>query len=910
MDDATSGRPKRRTITDQEALQFHAQGRPGKLEVMATKPMATQRDLSLAYSPGVAGPVKAIAENPARAYDYTAKGNMVAVISNGTAILGLGNLGALASKPVMEGKAVLFKRFADIDSIDLEIDTEDPDAFIAAVRHLGPSFGGINLEDIRAPECFIIEERLRELMDIPVFHDDQHGTAIIAAAGMLNAMKLTDRDIRDTRLVCNGAGAAGIACLDLIKAMGFQPRNVLLCDTKGVVFQGRDTGMNQWKSAHATRTDKRTLAEACAGADIFFGLSAKGALTADMVRSMAPKPIIFAMANPDPEITPEEAHAVRSDAIVATGRSDYPNQVNNVLGFPYIFRGALDVRATTINMEMKIAAVHALADLAREDVPDEVAAAYGGARPRFGRDYIIPVPFDPRLIHTIPPAVARAAVETGVARRPISDMPAYASQLSARRDPVAGALQSIGARAKRFPKRVVFAEGEEEQVIRAALSFVNQGLGTALLVGREDRIRASAEAAGVDVDERGIEIHNARLSHRNTTYAQFLYGRLQRRGLLLRDCQRLLTQDRNHFAAAMLANGDADAMVTGVTRNFSTALADVQRVIDPKPGHRLMGVSLVLSRGRTVLVADTAITEMPDAEDLAAIAIEAARVARAARPRAARGAARLLDLRPPAGRALAARPGRREDPRRPARRLRIRRRDRGRRGAEPVAHGRLPVLPAQRRRQRPGHAGLPFGLDLDPHAPGDGRRDADRADDRGARPARADRAARRPRQRHRQHGGAGGLQHRGMTPSARAASMKLPAGRAFVGLEGGDRIGTSGQQVGDGRRGSMAAAKPEHLRRDAVEHGHVGDVRVERDRHEATRPGGLPDGAVLGSREPESADPGNRSETRRHSLQLRFWSKRSLTRPRSTACARGRPRKRGRRGCRFPRGPDGGPTAP
>ena len=524
---------------------------------------------------------------------------------------------------------MLFKRFADIDSIDLEVGTEDPDEFIGAVRYLGPTFGGINLEDIKAPECFIIEERLRELMDIPVFHDDQHGTAIITAAGMLNAMRLTGREIGETTLVCNGAGAAGIACLDLIKSMGFRPENVILCDTKGVVYQGRQEGMNQWKSAHAVETDKRTLAEALEGADIFFGLSVKGALSPDMVRSMAPKPIIFAMANPDPEITPEEVHAVREDAIVATGRSDYPNQINNVLGFPYIFRGALDVRATTINMEMKIAAAVALADLAREDVPDEVAAAYGGARPRFGRDYIIPVPFDPRLIHTVPPAVARAAMETGVARRPIVDMPAYQAQLSARRDPVAGALQRIFDRVRRFPKRVVFAEGEEEQVIRAAMSFVNQGLGTALLVGREDRIKASAEAAGVDLGEhRGIEIHNARLSSRNAIYAQFLYERLQRQGFLLRDCQRLINQDRNHFGAAMIANGDADAMVTGVTRNFSIALGEIRRVIDPRPGHRLMGASLVLSRGRMVLVADTAITEMPDANDLAMIAIEAASVAR------------------------------------------------------------------------------------------------------------------------------------------------------------------------------------------------------------------------------------------------------------------------------------------
>jgi malate dehydrogenase (oxaloacetate-decarboxylating)(NADP+) len=625
-------KPQRRsrpTISDQEALQFHQKGRPGKLEVVPTKPMATQRDLSLAYSPGVAVPVKAIAEDPSKAFDYTTKGNLVAVISNGTAILGLGNLGALASKPVMEGKAVLFKRFADVDSIDLEVGTEDPDEFINAVRYLGPSFGGINLEDIKAPECFIIEERLRELMDIPVFHDDQHGTAIIATAGILNALELTGRDIGSTKLVCNGAGAAGIACLELIKAMGFRPENVILCDTKGVVYKGRSEGMNQWKSAHATDTPARTLEDAMVGADVFFGLSAKGALSADMVRSMAPNPIIFAMANPDPEITPEEAMAVREDVIIATGRSDYPNQVNNVLGFPYIFRGALDVRATTINMEMKIAAAKALAELAQEDVPDEVAAAYQGARPRFGREYIIPVPFDPRLIHTIPPAVARAAMDTGVARRPLVDMAAYKAQLSARRDPVAGALQRTVERVRRYPKRVVFAEGEEEQVIRAAASFVAQGLGTAILVGREDRISETAVFAGIELEGReGIEISNARLSHRNTVYAQYLYDRLQRQGYLFRDCQRMINQDRNHFAAAMVAMGDADAMVTGVTRNYSIALDDVRRVIDTKPGHRLIGVSLVLSRGRTVLVADTAITEMPNAHDLAEIAIEAAGVAR------------------------------------------------------------------------------------------------------------------------------------------------------------------------------------------------------------------------------------------------------------------------------------------
>jgi malate dehydrogenase (oxaloacetate-decarboxylating)(NADP+) len=623
-----ASRSRRPSITDQEALQFHSRGRPGKLEIMPTKPMATQRDLSLAYSPGVAVPVKAIHADPSTVFDYTVRGNMVAVITNGTAILGLGNLGPLAAKPVMEGKAVLFKRFADIDSIDLEVDTEDPEAFINSVRYLGPSFGGINLEDIKAPECFIIEERLRELMDIPVFHDDQHGTAIIAAAGMINAIQLTGRDIRTTRLVCNGAGAAGIACLDLIKAIGFEPNNVLLCDTKGVVWRGRSEGMNQWKSAHAVDTPLRTLEEAMAGADIFFGLSAKGALTAEMVRSMAPHPIIFAMANPDPEITPEDAMKVRDDVIIATGRSDYPNQVNNVLGFPYIFRGALDVRAKTINMEMKIAATHALAELARADVPDEVAAAYQGARPRFGRDYIIPVPFDPRLITVIPAAVAKAAMDSGVARKPIVDMNAYRAQLSARRDPIAGALQRIIERVRRYPKRVVFAEGEEEQVIRAAYSFVNQGLGSAILVGREDRVRKVAANAGLDLAEKGLEIHNARLSSRNSVYAQFLYERLQRRGFLFRDCQRLINQDRNYFAAAMVAQGDADAMVTGVTRNFSIALEEVRRVIDHKPGHKVIGVSLVLSRGRPVVVADTAIMEMPSAEDLAQIAIEAAGVAR------------------------------------------------------------------------------------------------------------------------------------------------------------------------------------------------------------------------------------------------------------------------------------------
>jgi malate dehydrogenase (oxaloacetate-decarboxylating)(NADP+) len=616
----------RPTFTDQEALQFHSVGRPGKLEVIATKPMATQRDLSLAYSPGVAVPVLAIAEDESRAYDYTTKGNFVAVITNGTAILGLGNRGALAAKPVMEGKAVLFKRFADIDSIDLEVSSEDPDEIVNCVKLLGKGWGGINLEDIKAPECFVIEQRLRELLDIPVFHDDQHGTAIIAAAGLLNALHLTGREIATTKLVCNGAGAAGIASLELLKAIGFKPDNLILCDTKGVIYQGRKDGMNQWKSAYAIKTSVRTLAQALEGADVFFGLSVKGAVTQDMVKKMAPRPIIFAMANPDPEITAEEVAAVRDDAIMATGRSDYPNQINNVLGFPYIFRGALDVRASAINMEMKIAAAHALASLAREDVPDEVASAYG-ARPKFGPDYIIPVPFDPRLISFVPPAVAKAAMDTGVARKPIVDMEAYRHQLNARRDPIAGTLVQVFDRLRRQPKRVVFAEGEEEQVIRAACSFVHQGLGSALLVGREDRVRQSARDNGIELGE-GIEIVNARLSTRNASYINYLYERLQRRGYLVRDCQRLVNQDRNHFAACMVALGDADAMVTGVTRNFSVALEDVRHVIDPKPGHRVIGVSVVVARGRTVLVADTAVTEMPDAHEIAEIAIEAAGVAR------------------------------------------------------------------------------------------------------------------------------------------------------------------------------------------------------------------------------------------------------------------------------------------
>ncbi len=620
---------KHKSFTDKEALHFHTRGKPGKLEIMPTKPMATQRDLSLAYSPGVAVPVQAIAADASASYDYTARGNMVAVISNGTAILGLGNLGALASKPVMEGKAVLFKRFADVDSIDLEIATEDPKEFVDAVKYMGPSFGGINLEDIKAPDCFIIEQQLREIMDIPIFHDDQHGTAIICAAGLINALYLTGRDIKDIKLVVNGAGAAGIACLELVKAMGLPHENAILCDTKGVIYEGRQAGMNQWKSAHSVKTDARTLAEAITGADVFLGLSVKGALTPDMVKSMADKPIIFAMANPDPEITPEDVMHIRDDAIIATGRSDYPNQVNNVLGFPYIFRGALDVRATTINEDMKIACAQALAMLAREDVPDEVAAAYSGARPRFGPDYIIPVPFDPRLIRDIPPAIARAAMDSGVAQYPIIDMEAYKDRLSARLDPTAATLQIIINKARQNPKRMIFAEGEQEQVIRAATAFKDLGLGEPILIGTEHIVREKMQGLGLQ-ERDDLIIHDTRQSDKVEIYTDFLYQRLQRRGRLRGDCFRLISNDRNTFGACMLAHGDADGMVTGVTRSYSITLEEVSHVIDARPHKRVMGVSMLIARGnRVVLVADTNVIDMPSAEELADIAEQTAATARA-----------------------------------------------------------------------------------------------------------------------------------------------------------------------------------------------------------------------------------------------------------------------------------------
>ena len=612
-------------VEDEEALAFHREPVPGKLALQPTKPMATQRDLSLAYSPGVAVPVKAIAEDPESVYDYTSKGNMVAVISNGTAILGLGNLGAMASKPVMEGKAVLFKRFADMDAIDIEVEEEDADAFIECVKRFGNTFGGINLEDIKAPESFIIEQRLREELDIPVFHDDQHGTAIISAAGIINACQLTGRRMEDLKVVVNGAGAAGIAVLELLKAMGVAAENAILCDSKGVIHTERDN-LNQWKTAHAVKTDKRSLAEALDGADCFLGLSVAGALTPDMVASMADEPIIFAMANPDPEILPEEARAVRSDAIIATGRSDYPNQVNNVLGFPYIFRGALDVRARTINEEMKIAAAQALAALAKEDVPDEVAAAYHGARPSFGKDYIIPSPFDPRLISYVPPYVAQAAMDTGVARKPIPDMSAYRASLARRLDPTAALLQRIQGAVMGHGRRIVFAEGEEPAVIRAAYAFQNQELGKAILVGREEITRANMRLVGVPED--AVEIVNARLSDRNADYADFLYERIQRKGYLRRDVQRMVNNDRNIFSACMVKLGDADGMVTGTTRAYDAALRDIQLVLDPEEGQRVMGMSITLTKERTLFIADTNVTEFPDSEALADIAEEAAYAAK------------------------------------------------------------------------------------------------------------------------------------------------------------------------------------------------------------------------------------------------------------------------------------------
>jgi malate dehydrogenase (oxaloacetate-decarboxylating)(NADP+) len=614
--------------TREEALAFHMDPRPGKFDITPSVPMTTQRDLSLAYSPGVAVPCEEIAANPETAYDYTNKGNLVAVISNGTAVLGLGNLGALASKPVMEGKSVLFKRFADVNSIDIELDTEDPEQIIQAVKLMGPTFGGINLEDIKAPECFIIEQRLKEEMDIPVFHDDQHGTAVICAAGLINALHISGKKIEDCRIVLNGAGAAGIACLELIKSMGAKHDNCIMCDTKGVIYQGRTEGMNQWKSAHAAKTDARDLTDAMKNADVFLGVSAKGAVTQDMVASMAPNPVIFAMANPDPEITPEDAHAVREDAIVATGRSDYPNQVNNVLGFPYLFRGALDIHARAINDEMKIACARALAELAREDVPDEVALAYG-QKLSFGRDYIIPTPFDPRLIYTIPPAVAKAGMATGVARRPIVDMAGYEHDLKARMDPTAQILQGLYARARQAQATMVFAEGDDPRVLRAAVAYQRGGFGRALVVGREEDVREKLSAEGLSEAAAELEIVNAANTDHLDDYKDFLYNRLQRSGHDQKDIHRLAARDRHAFSALMLAHDHADGLVTGATRKSAHVLDRINSVFDATAADGAVGVTALLHKGKIVFIADTLVHEWPDENDLADIAIAAAQVARA-----------------------------------------------------------------------------------------------------------------------------------------------------------------------------------------------------------------------------------------------------------------------------------------
>ena len=618
---------KNTKFTRDEALAFHMEPVPGKWEVNATVPMATQRDLSLAYSPGVAVPCLEISENPELAYDYTNKGNLVAVISNGSAVLGLGNLGALGSKPVMEGKSVLFKRFADVNSIDIELDTEDPDEFCRAVKLMGPTFGGINLEDIKAPECFIIEQRLKDEMDIPVFHDDQHGTAVICAAGLINALYLSDKKIEEVKIVLNGAGAAGIACIELLKFMGARHENCIVCDTKGVIFQGRTEGMNQWKSAHAAKTKSRTLAEALDGADVFIGVSVKGAVTQEMLKTMAKDPVIFAMANPDPEITPEEAHEVRVDAIVATGRSDYPNQVNNVLGFPYLFRGALDIHARAINEEMKIACATALAELAREDVPDEVAVAYGREL-KFGRDYIIPTPFDPRLIFRVPPAVAKAGMQTGAARRPIIDLLNYELSLKSRMDPTASILQGMHVRARSNQATMIFAEGDDPRVLRAAVTYQRSGLGKSLVVGRDDDVKSKLEDLGLADAINELEVVNAAKTEHLESYKDFLYDRLKRKGFDPADVHRIASRDRHVFAALMLAHGHGDGLVTGVTRKSAIVLDRINHVFDANADNGVTGVTALIHKGRIILISDTLVQEWPNEKDLANIAENAAVVAR------------------------------------------------------------------------------------------------------------------------------------------------------------------------------------------------------------------------------------------------------------------------------------------
>ena len=614
--------------TDKEALDFHKDKKPGKIEIISSKNMTTKRDLALAYSPGVAAPVKKISEDPEAAYDYTSKGNLVAVISNGSAILGLGNLGALASKPVMEGKAVLFKRFADIDSIDLEIDCKNTDEIINSIKNFAPSFGGINLEDIAAPDCFIIEQKLKEILDIPVFHDDQHGTAIITTAALLNALDISGKSIKDIKVVVNGAGASAQACTELFINSGVKSENVIMLDRKGVIYKGRAEGIDQWKSRFAINTDLRTLSDAIKGADVFLGLSSKGVLKKDMVKSMSKNPIIFACANPDPEITPEEINEVRNDAIIATGRSDYPNQVNNLIGFPYIFRGALDVRSKTINEEMKVAAAEAIAKLAREDVPDEVVAAMGGERPHYGKDYIIPSTFDPRLISVIPAAVAKAAIESGVARKKIDNFENYKEQLKQRLDPTVTIMQGINSFIKKNQKRIVFADGEDENTLKAAIAFKNSKLGIPILVGKESKIKEQIKNIGYS-ENFDIEITNSKDEEKRKKYVNHLFKKLQReQGLLERDCDRMVRNDRVVWATSMVACGDADGAVTGNTRRFGASLEKIKQVVDVRKGEIMFGLNMVVNKGKTIFIADTSVHEYPTSEEMAEIAISAARVVR------------------------------------------------------------------------------------------------------------------------------------------------------------------------------------------------------------------------------------------------------------------------------------------
>ena len=612
--------------TDQEALDFHNSGKSGKIEILSSKPMTSKRDLALAYSPGVAAPVKVIAKNPDAAYDYPTKGNLVAVISNGSAILGLGNLGALASKPVMEGKAILFKRFADIASIDLEIDSSNSKEIVNCISNIGKSFGGINLEDIASPDCFVIEQELKKKLDIPIFHDDQHGTAIITLAALINALDISGKSIKNIKVVINGAGASAIACSNLFKKSGVPNKNITMLDRKGVLYQGRDN-LDQWKSAQAIKTKSRTLTDAIKGADVFLGLSTKNVLTKNMVQTMAKKPIIFACANPDPEILPEDVYQVRDDAIVATRRSEYPNQVNNLIGFPYIFRGALDVRAKTINEKMKVAAAHSIANLAREDVPDEVVAAMGGERPKYGKEYIIPSTFDPRLISTIPVAVAKAAIESGVARKKITNFETYKEQLKQRLDPSATIMQGINSQIKKSQKRVVFEDGEDENTLKAAIAFKNNGLGIPILIAKKEMVKKKLKEIGLD-ENYNIQITNSADKIKKEKYSKFLYEKLQRQGLLERDCDKLVRNDRVVWGSCMVSCNDADAMVSGNTRRYTSTLDKIKKVVEPRQGEIVFGLNIMVNRGRTVFVSDITVHEIPTAEQLAQIAKSSARIAR------------------------------------------------------------------------------------------------------------------------------------------------------------------------------------------------------------------------------------------------------------------------------------------